>query len=600
VPEKRRISTFLLLFLALLWLGATFAYFGHTGKHSDDYWTTLWSIDGQRLNWKHQNPWRSWPYFWRPLHLIHIWFNNTVFWKMDWVPHLELALVHGLVCVLLYRLLLRLGSARGPALCGAILFGTFPLLAEAVLWSSASCNAIGAALMLWALLLVFRMASRERPTAGMFAGIMALSFAAACFYEPAGAGLAIAPIVAWAAARGAPARAKFVRASWATLAAGLPCMLYAVLLAVTAPKGNRGASSNMVHPAELPEVAAKFLHEVRYLLWGIRGKELLFGCLEQGWMVVRHRIVIGAMVAGTTIAGLLALARWARGAWRREPSAEDRALGSGSLLPLLGLALFYVAFLPFIASGQKGVELRSIYIPMLGIAFIVAGVGNALRRATLRLEPPVRTGLGALGLGIVGALAIFGQVGLIGFQSQFRNNARMDVRVSQQFTELGPRVESQTVFMIILAEHHGAATSHRLYNDSIHTALAAPWSATTFVRRAMKRNDVHLISSMFWDPWELPIEKLTPESLYRHPRGLIDPELIGWDRIVPIWVDGAANVHIVTSLTVKPLGQEMFTVNPPRAARLLAGGGLGVNAGTTFGLEEIRPGIIRLVTDGPR
>jgi hypothetical protein len=269
----------------------------------------------------------------------------------------------------------------------------------------------------------------------------------------------------------------------------------------------------------------------------------------------------------------------------RTEGSPDAATGGRGALPLIGLTMFVFSLVPFIASGAKGVELRSVYVPLIGVGFVIAGAANALRRASGALEPANRRTLAAVGVGLVGATAIAGQLGLIGFQTQFRNNFRLDKRVTAQLATFAPAVQKQTVFMILATDHRGAKTSRDLYNAAIHTALEAPWSANVFLRRAMKRRDVHVIAAPYWSPEDLPIT-ISPSEALRNTG-----EHIGWERVVPLWIDGSAAVHIVDTLRVRPPEGKPYTIAFPRADSLDQNAG---HAAVVFELVPIGPAQTRV------
>ncbi len=580
-PARPRISWFLLLFLALLWLGATFVYFGETGKHSDDYWAASRLIEREGIDWS-SHPWQSWPYFWRPLHLAHAWMMNTIFWHHDWVPHLELALVHAAFCVMLFRLLVRLGSALAPAIAAALLYGTCPLLGEAIGWSSASCNAIGSLLMLITLDLGCRFGSAlSTPQAGDVSalvhpahttrGLIAIalmSFATACFYEPAAAGLAAIPIVVWAACpRELRRGVRLHRTILATLASGLPCVLYVAILLGTAPPGQRGSAKTVGNVQSFPDNVKDLSRALRHMLAGSKGRDILLGSIEQGLSAAREHPIVLAIIIATALVGVVV----ACNGLRAKPATvcdpkEPATMPRGQLL-LLGMLLFTAPWLPFIAQHAHDFELRSLYVPLIGVAFLIAALGNWLSRRMATLTGCRRTLARVIAMLLVGVLVIAGQVGLVGMQTQFRTNFCQDARVAAQLAAMSPHVEPDTVFMILAADHRGAATSRPVYNAALHTALEARWCAETFARRSMHRTDIQLIPAVFWSRGTLLIDQLKPLSIQRTERGERERRT-PWAKIVPLWIDAHATVHIVESLTIEPLNGGPLEIHPPRAQRL--------------------------------
>ncbi len=593
----------LLAFLALLWFGATFVYFGDTGKYSDDWWTASRRVDGGGIDWS-CHPWQTSPYFWRPLHLIHIWTVNTIFWRHDWVGHLELALVHAGVCFMLYRLLVRLGSQRGPAMAAAVLFGTCPLLGEATLWYSASCNAIGSLLMLFTLDLGFRYGSElQAPAARTLIVIALLSFATACFYEPSAAGLAAMPILVWIAGRrAAGVRARGRETVLATIAAGIPCAVYAALLVGTSPPGARGtlATVGNLEPIQhsLRNIAGSFVNAIV----GPRGREIFVVSVEQGIAAAREQPFVLMVIIATTVAGVSWLIVGARMA-AQAPLEGNKPVAAGGgargQLLLLGIVLMLASWTPFIAQHDKDLAPRSLYVPLLGLAFFVAAAGNALCRLAL-----LQRGVGRImAAGAIGALAIVGQVGLVGVQKEYRGSARHDGLVAEQLAMVSARVEPETVFMILGDEYASAATSRPGYNAPQHTALRDAWAATTFLRLSMHRGDVRVLTGNYTGRSPVLVDHLSSEGVRDTGGG--KGRSVPWADIVPLWIDAGGRVYFVETLTIVPLGGsplEIRAVRAERLARTVSGAtanGMGGKSGWQkhIRLVELPSGKSRVIID---
>lgn len=249
MPPRSLLSRAPAAFAVVLWFASTFFFLGDTGKHSDDYGVVMRDPATGAINLSH-HPWVRWPYFWRPLHLAHASAINTISWDHPWIGHLELAVAHGLVAWMLMGLLTRLGVRRPISYAAALLFMACPLIAEAVLWTSASCNAISCLFLFRTLELVRRQGAGP-PTHIRTLWIALLSFITACWYEPGAAALAAVPFV-YLAARARTIEPALARASpWrgalrCTIAAGFGCLLYATLLLITAPPKTRGGSESLV------------------------------------------------------------------------------------------------------------------------------------------------------------------------------------------------------------------------------------------------------------------------------------------------------------------------------------------------------------------
>ncbi|MBY0313384.1 MAG: hypothetical protein K2W85_15055 [Phycisphaerales bacterium] len=563
MPLPRVRIRWICVFIGLVWLGATFAYIGDTGKHSDDYWATLRAVDRAGLDWS-RHPWFSFPYFWRPLHLLHVWTVNTLFWKLDALAHLELALVHAAVYGLLYRLLTAMGSARGVAFAAVLLAGTCPLLGEAILWSSASCNAIGSMFMLLALLAGHRFGHSPRGMGGL-ATIALLSLTAACFYEPAAAGLAGMPIVVWwACSQHDRGESRVRRTILATNAAGLPCVLYALLLITTAPPDARGGSESLLRTANSSGVLGPIFSGIREWVAGDGGRDVVLGSIEHGLSAAGSQPMLLGILLAIGVSGVLALIQEARKQTTRPTASESRARGAGLGVFLLAIVLMIMPWTPFVAAGAQGVEMRSLYVPMLGVSCVIAAAGSELARLARRVGWAERAPIRAAAMFIVGGCSIAGVIGLMGMQTQFRTNARLDAHVASQLNAIAPALAPGTALLILAAEHRGAATSRATYNGVIHTAPEARWSARVFVWRAMQRRDLRVITGAYWSRGYVPLDQLTDTSA-RRTEGNARVPIVPWDNIVPLWIDRDANVHIVDALTIEPLGGRPRMVRMPRA-----------------------------------
>lgn len=581
MPVPRFRMRWMCVFIGLVWLGATFAYFGDTGKHSDDYWATLRAIDREGLDWS-RHPWFSFPYFWRPLHLIHVWTVNTVFWKLDALAHLELALAHAATYWLLYRLLIVLGSARGAAVSAVLLVGTFPLLGEAILWSSASCNAIGSMFMLLALHAGYRYGAhahvqdmeRGRSIVDRACGLVGmaiLSVVAASFYEPAAAGLAGMPIVVWwACTQHGQSQPRVRRTILATGAAGVPCVLYALLLVTTAPPGARGGAEGLLNTASSAGAMEAFLSSITQWVAGAGGRDVVLGSIEHGLSVARVQPGVLAILIAIGFAGVLALVQEVRSAKMRiSRPQEPLAAGANACVFLLALVLMVLPWTPFIAAGVRGVEMRSLCVPMMGVACVMAAAGSMIGRFVRRIGLADHLPIRVATMLVVGGGTIVGVIGLIGMQTQFRNNARLDARVAAQLKAIAPTLAPGTAMLILAAEHRGAATSRPTYNGVIHTALEARWSARVFAWRAMERRDLRVIAGEYWARGYLPLDQLSETSV-RRTEGNARIPIVPWDNIVPLWIDREATVHIVDALTIVPLGGEPRAIRVLRAEQLAA------------------------------
>ncbi len=349
---------------------------------------------------------------------------------------------------------------------------------------------------------------------------------------------------------------------------------------------------------------SKLAQSLRHVLAGAKGRDIVQGSIEQGLGAVRSHHLVLCIVVATAVVGAVALvagirARVPGGLTGVEPDGNaPRARGQ---LLLLGVALLIVPWAPFVAQNARDFELRSLYVPLIGVAILVAAVGNGVCRWVAMLGD--RGGVASrVSVAVaVGLAAIAGQIGLVGVQTQFRTASRQDAVVAAQLAAMSAHVEPNTTFMILAAEHRGAATSREVYNKVLHTALRDPWCAMAFLRRSMRRSDVRLVSGSYGLRAPLPIDHLSSESV-RYTGAGGKRRSISWESVVPLWIDSNAGVHIVEALSLQPPGRASLEVRPPRAERLAHAVSGAAAASTTVGpmhvvLIETPGGRSRVVVD---
>jgi Tfp pilus assembly protein PilF len=116
--------------------------------------------------------WQGWRSYYRPLFLLWMLGNNSVFGLSPAGWHVTGLLLHGANCVLLYLLALRLTRERLPALFAGLVFGLHPVQVEVVSWVSASCELLGTFFSLAAFLCYLRaLEPGARRTVWRFTGL---------------------------------------------------------------------------------------------------------------------------------------------------------------------------------------------------------------------------------------------------------------------------------------------------------------------------------------------------------------------------------------------------------------------------------------------
>lgn len=541
------------LLAVALWFASTLYFLGNTGKHSDDYWVAMRSMVTGGLDWAH-HPWVRWPYFWRPLHLGHVSAMNTLSWDRPWVGHLELALVHGGVAWMLCRLLTRLGVRRGIAWVVAVLFMVCPLNGEAALWTSASCNAIASLFVLRTMELVRRQGAGSGTwVRDVWIGLLA--FITACWYEPAAASLAAVPLV-YLAGRPREGRVRWWGVLRSTVAAGLGCSLYEGLLVWSAPTYVRGGAASFVAPEKGFGRVALVGRDVLDATVGERAMSVIAGSVEQGWSVVMNSAAGILMVVVLLALAVLACAAMLARAKKDElPFDAARTAGARmGMLFLAGTAVFACAWIPIIAIDGQRVELRSLYVPLLGVGMMGAAIAE--RVAMLCAVRTARTRLvaGAATLAIVLGAATVGAIGMIGFQAQFRGNAAIDRHTVEELARLLPNPPAGTIFLPLRIDARGARTGHARYDHAIHGAFETPYCCGAIVQWVFRRTDISGAPTPWW------MRTLTAQGF----SGLGGAPPTPWEACVPFVVSADGEVRLVRRMTIDAGDGAAVAVEFPR------------------------------------
>lgn len=540
-----------------LWVGATFVLLGDTGKFSDDYIAHLISPLTGDVDWS-RHPWTRWPYFWRPLHLVHVYVVNTISFDRPWIGHIELALVHLGVSVLLYRVMATFGVHRFIAWSVAVLFMVCPLHAEAVLWTSASCNAISCLFLLWIVLMVRRQAA-EPPTVLRLVSVFLLAFVIACWYEPAAAALLALPIVARSGVAPGLRTSERLRRVWLpTIVAGAACALYVVLLLITAPGGARGEAGSMVPVAQLPARITHFVPQVFDALVGTRAQDVMLGALSVGTQSTGYSELVWrwALLFPAIIALLACGLRWV---FRASVVRSAHAPGAGLLIPC-GWLIAAGALLPVMLTQSPAIDLRTLYVPLLGVSMVAAGVCDLVQRRVLLLHPKsVPIVLGGVLL-IVGPLWAMGG---IGFQVGLREQARLDASTVESLRALGGEPPADAVFLPLILDRTPVKTGRQGFDEFFRGAFELPSAITPVLRDAFRRREIAGIALTYRLNGDAPIHALTPSGFeIRRVRGgaAEGTVRIAWTRVRPFTLDEAGVLRGVSSMSVIPLNGEPFEV----------------------------------------
>lgn len=571
-----RLPTWIFIALAItLWFATTLALFGDTGKFSDDYVAHMVHPVTGNVD-LHRHPWARWPYFWRPLHLAHVSVMNTLSWNHPWIGHVELAIVHLGVCVMLYLAMRQFGVKRLTAYCVAMLFMVCPLHAEAVLWTSASCNAISCVFLLWMVLLTRRWAADPlRASRVALAGVLA--FVIACWYEPAAGALLAMPLAARAGLPRGLARSERLRRVWIpTLVALSACAAYVALLLLTAPGGARGDATSLVSVGQIPARFVECVTQVIDATVGSRGEDVCKGgyllCTGAGtagglmWWGVFLRVVGMGSVAAALY--------WLLKGGPIRSVHELRAHGGG--LITCGCAIAVGSMVPVALTLSPGLDLRTLCVPLLGVAMATAGAVDVLDRLLAHRDWMHAKAVPFVICTVTAITGMSWAIACVGFQYGFRQQARLDASITHRLAQLIPDPPPGTVFMLLAIDAHAAKTGRPGFDDLFRGGYELPSTITPILRHAYHRLDVSGIALTYRLGGDVPILNVKPDGFdRRHVRGGRNlgstsgegATRIAWSRVRPFVVDTQGSLRPVTAINVVPRVGEPFAVATWPAAR---------------------------------
>jgi hypothetical protein len=593
--RSARLHRLAFLFPLVLWGLATLYFGGDIGRWKDDYWldfrdpaTGEADLSASRLMPANRT---------RPLYHIITPALHQVFGSHFWVVHIVSAAVHGLVTLVLWRLLLALGAGRRVAAGAALLFMVYPGAWEIALWPTAMATGLATALFL-VMALMWAQASRGDATGlwprlrRIMPPLVVIAFAIPCLNEQPATAILALPLLSLAAA-GPGADPRRIMAHSAIPAAACLGMvaLYLAIYMPFAPHGVRGTAGTFVSDLEqMRRHCAEFVRQFRF--------HFLVDGLGRGSLIMGFRTLLDGPALALCWLGALAGAAWPWLAWFRSPAAErpaadregaaeDRPSASGtSLMPVaFGLAVFILGWLPVLAIRVQGIEPQLCYVPALGLTIALACAVRWVA-ARVRARPFGRDeGVPAAAILLVMLPLLLGALMMVGIQTGLRARWRMDQRQAVELRMLLPEPIPGTMFVPLRLSDNfdtGIATFDRFFSG----ALDFPWSATPYVRGVYGRRDVR---STWWQRnagWT-PVKGgeargLRFDDRIMHPFDRLKAALpvddsgatlIPWGRAVPLVVDEDGQVRLISAVVVFDTwgGRTVYPVF--QAARALGAGG---------------------------
>lgn len=525
------------LFPVLLWFVATFFLLGDIGKYNDDwYYVQRNAATGEIQSLVLER----YVHFWRPLYRVVVPSLMTLLSEHDWLHHFILACAHGVVGVLLWKILRELRATRIGAAIGVVWFMVWPAHFEAILWLCASPTLLSAAVVLTTWLLTMRFASGRLGRYGwpvMMVGVPLLFFVSACLNEQASCGVTVLPFL-YMAARASEEKLgrSFMRAVVPAAASFLVLCLYVVLhvkLRFKMPALEHDAV--MIPLAGLPE---KMMWVNRWVVGQVASGEYLSRLLSAGREAIAaypvRSVVLGAAL-------LTSLPWWVKSVSRTSDEVSTRSLWviaaggvmyAGALAPIAGFNYWYVP--------------RITYAPLIGVAMMIAGVISLLGPQQRARGRWVRVVLASF----MGVVFIGGAVMMAGIQRGYQVRVQQDEDELRQLKELVPSPAQGTVFApLAIGPSVVSRGGKGRYEAYFCSSLSSWWSSRWVVQHAYKRND--LLCGYTLNGQGAFINAWPDRALVR------DVGEVPWALIVPFVIDDHGKVTLVTDIRVAGVVVEM-------------------------------------------
>jgi len=552
----------------VVWLVATLFFAGDLGHWSDDY--GFLNLDQSTGAYERLAPPLG-DTFWRPLHLKLTYALGSLLWFQPRVVHLLLALAHGLVSVLLWRVLRALGRSPAASALAALLFLLAPVHYEVVFWRSALSIGVATGIVLALFLIQIALVRGAVPLPCL--AMLALGgFAVPCFNEQPAAALAALPAIGCAALPpDRTLRDGAGRIAAGTLAAVLGPVLYLGLFLTTATASYRGAPGTWPALGRLPEQGLAIAADVwrAFAQGGFRAGAWTQGVTE----IAAHPLRAGVLALLLVVATLPWLARVRSASSWRVDCAHDGAARHTCATLLFGVLVFVLTWLPLLAVPGQMVPPRLAYAPLVGVAIVAATLLDALvaRAGHGRLAPVLLPAVCTTAALVVAYALVL----MVGVQALFFHRARADERLTRELVRALPDPPLGALLLPLRDEGRPVTTGFTEYDHALPGPFGFTWSAPTFVRWAYRRIDLFATGRPPWvgaltrggdasaayviDPGMAPTDFPRGEDgLYRVP----------WGRLVPLVIEPDQTVRLVTRVVVRDAdGRERIVPSAADAAR---------------------------------
>ncbi|MBS0195828.1 MAG: hypothetical protein JSR77_03635 [Planctomycetes bacterium] len=561
-PIARRAAA--VVFPVLLFAVAFFYLRGDLGRYYDDYVFAGRDAVRAATDWS-GNPWRSAPYFWRPLLFPFLYYALAALWNSMAVMHALNVAVHACVALGLWVLLRRLTRSRAAAATGAMVFAFYPLHFDVVFWSTAITSSIPAGLVMVVCVLFVRYARGSGY--GLLPGLAALAFVSVCWYEqPATVVPALTLLYMGACPKAQAWRTRVVRSGAAVVVMGGALCVYLALMFATVPRGRRGGAASIVPVAELHD-RVMFCTGQIWRLMTVHFREYTLGAFNLGWQTVGR--VRGMVVVLLVVLAAGVWVKWVArsGGEEQERASLDRPSQERAgrwWVAGFGASWWVLAWLPFVPVRDQWVTPRCFYVPMLGCAVVLAVAVDWLFERTRRWRAAALV-RGAVGAGVAVWVVVCG-VALVGWQAMYQARNRADAAQVADLVARVPNPPKDAVFVAFKDEFRAAATGRLLFDVGLLGWTGSQSTVEAMIKQAYRRNDVHCTQLDFWNP---PAVRAVDAGGVSYPlafAGNADAaggSRISWERAVPFCIGVDGRIVLVDRLAVKRADGRVEEFVPP-------------------------------------
>ncbi len=593
---RLRILIASVLFPIVLWAFATLFFGGDIGKWNDDYFfSTRDPVTNQMTGWAVTT--RE-PYLppekrlqaLRPLLHSVVPSITSLCWDEFWMAHVIGAIGHGLMALLLYRVMRGLGRSVHAAAGAAALFMVWAVHHEAWVWIAAFGSLFSAILFQCMTLCMIRFARKGGHASGArgwpWALLMILCGAAIlCFQEQASGAFPALALAYWAVC---PDDESLLRR---VVRPAVPLAVSGSLVGVYLYLVKHFAQPGLGNDAESYEKPANLFNRMADVVSGFRDNFMLRhfanGAATRGWRVLLDdKAVMAAWLVALAVAWFISARVWVRTP-SHGPGAPARAGARSPFVAMFGVCAFLGACLTIAVIKGYPTLSRVTYLP-LASALIAAstlfdGVGRLFHPLSFMpegVESRAATELGTWYRRVcavaLAPILVAGGVMTIGAQSRMREVTRDDDRNGRQLVEQVPNPEPNTVFLPVNIRPRPFRTGQPQFDEEVRSVWERLWSMPYFVKFQYRRKDVYSLGACVGLPIIMKADEQGIEYIWPFGVPFHDPATnrapIPWQFVIPVVFDDERNLHVVTRLVQPQEGRPALVVEIPQTRELVRQG----------------------------